>query len=64
MELCSIENAKIACAKAQFAAISSESMTCDAVDSFRKLMEDSTEEVTEWLCTGIKRNLTKTAMAG
>ena len=39
MELRGVEAAKIACAKAHFAAISSESVTYDVVDSFAKLME-------------------------
>lgn len=39
MKLRGVENAKIACAKAHFAAISSESVTYDVVDSFGKLME-------------------------
>lgn len=39
MELRGVENAKIACARAHFAAISSESVACDVVDSFGKLME-------------------------
>ena len=39
MELRGVEAAKIACAKAHFAAISSQSVTYDVVDSFAKLME-------------------------
>ncbi len=39
LELRGVEAAKIACAKAHFAAISSESVTYDVVDSFEKLME-------------------------
>lgn len=37
-ELRGVENAKIACAKAHFAAISSESVTYSVVDSFAELM--------------------------
>ena len=38
LELRGVENAKIACAKAHFAAISNESVDYDVVDSFEKLM--------------------------
>ena len=38
MELRGVENAKIACARAHFAAISSESVTYDVVSDFEQLM--------------------------